>query len=71
MSELKFIKGFGQGECQVMQQEDGYVVKNRFVSGEQKTYSLDNLMGAILYGQENFSLVKFPNPLVFKEPDQD
>lgn len=69
MSEVTFIKGFGHSECQVIQQDNEYVVQDHFAQNK-KEFPTDNLIGAILYAQENFAVVNFPQPMTFVETEK-
>ncbi len=66
MSEVKFIKGFGQSECRIVQRDNEYIVEDRFLD-KQKSFPIDNLLGAVLYAQENFAIVNFPQPMAIIE----
>jgi hypothetical protein len=68
MSEVKFIRGMGKGQCTLLQQGEEFVVLDRFNFQEQKEFRFDNLMNAILFAQEHFAVVNFREPLAFKEP---
>jgi len=68
MSEARFIRGLGRGQCYIVQQGEEYVVQDRFNFTDKKEIRFDHLLNAILYAQEHFGVINFRQPLTFKEP---